>query len=73
MEIWQGGGWGGWGGGLVDGCGLVGGKPGTPWGPILIYEGEAPNFGVSHSLVLLWQREEGAEGVDLKGGEGPLY
>lgn len=67
----RGGGW------LVVGCGLVGGKPGAPWGLILIYEGEAPNFGVSHSLVLLWQRAQGAEGcvggVHLKGGEGPLY
>jgi len=43
---------------LVDGCGLVGGKPGSPEGPILIYEGEASNFGVSHSLVLVWQRED---------------
>lgn len=65
MEIWQGGG--------VNGCGLVGGKPGTLWGPILIYEGEAPNFGVSHLLVLLWQREKRAQGVDLKEGEGPLH
>lgn len=38
---------------MADGGGLVGGKTGTPQGPILIYEGEAPDFGVSHSLVLL--------------------
>lgn len=55
-----------------DVYGLVGGKPETPRGPILIYEGEAPNFGVSHSLVLLWQRAEWGA-VDLKGGEGSLY
>lgn len=58
-----------WRGG-VDGRGLAGGKPGTPWGPILIYEGEAPNFGASHSLVLLWRRERGGE---VKGRERPLY
>lgn len=31
-------------------CGLDGGKPGTPQGPIRIYEGEAPNFGGSHPI-----------------------
>jgi len=57
-----------WGG--VDGCGLVGGKPDAPQGPILICEGEAPNFGVSHSLVLLWQRERERERGG-RGGGGP--
>lgn len=38
---------------VADGGGLVGGKTGAPQGPILIYEEEAPDFGVSHSLVLL--------------------
>lgn len=38
---------------VADGGGLVGGKTSTPQGPILIYEEEAPDFGVSHSLVLL--------------------
>lgn len=47
---------------VADGGGLVGGKTGTPQGPILIYEEEAPDFGVSHSLET---------GRGLRGGGGP--
>lgn len=34
-------------GGLVDHYGLVSGKPGTPEGPILFYEGGGSNLGFS--------------------------
>lgn len=47
---------------LVDDCGLVGGKPGTPWGPILIYKGEPPNiWGFSFISCSLTERG-GVEG-----------